>query len=113
LTMGFAYPEFGGKSSQNYHALKKVKSRSHNVRFDLFCGHSDTRLFDVAVDGCKSCGTLRLIMLAFARQQFVSNHTTQTRSHVCPAGIPVLAKIQDPWFASTSLTLQTMLSTIS
>jgi hypothetical protein len=88
MTMGFAY-----QGNQNYHALKKVKSRSHSVRFDLFCGHSDTRLFDVAVDGCKSCVTLRLIMLDFARQQFVSNHTT--RSHVSPAGIPVLAKNQE------------------
>jgi hypothetical protein len=50
ITMGFAC----GGENRNFRGFTKVKSRSHSLRLDLFCGRSDTRVCDVAINGCKS-----------------------------------------------------------
>jgi hypothetical protein len=59
LTMGVDYAgcDRNGRG-RNYGALKQVKSESHSIRFDLFRGRSDTRVCDIAVDGCKSYASL-------------------------------------------------------
>ena len=55
VTMGFGYDgcDKNGRG-RNYQSFSRVKSPSHSLRFDLFCGRSDTRVCDVAIDGCKS-----------------------------------------------------------
>jgi hypothetical protein len=46
LTWGFEY-------NPEYDVVKYHERRSHSVRFDLFCGRSDTRVCDFAVDGLR------------------------------------------------------------
>ena len=54
ITMGFAYGGGAAGQESNYGELMSVKSRIHSIRLDLFRGATDTRVCDIAIDGCKS-----------------------------------------------------------